>query len=314
MVKKNKVQIRQENIVNYINSHQACTTDELVEYISSINKCNITKRTIQHDLKYLKEVWNGGELTSHNGQHYIKLTKNLSNQILEVEKKTYLKLALEAFEELTDLSSCHGEITKELNLDKLSTPYYIKPEEYQVLNTDEEEIKELSNAIQQDHVIEFEFKGKYYHVEPYRLVNFDGIWYLYGRDIEEKESNDHKTWMLKHIDKVETYYNSKHNTTNEEIEEDLKDAYSANFVVDKEFEITVKVSSEIADIFKEKNHLPKQKTILLSDGSLIVTSTISTYADVDSEIKSWLPNIEIVEPLEYKEKFLNELREYLNKD
>lgn len=311
-MKKNKVQIRQENIVNYINSHQACSTNELVEYISSLSKRKITKRTIQHDLKYLKEIWDGGELNSYAGQHRIKLNKNLANQILEIEKKTYLKLALEAFEDLTDLSSCHGEITKELNLDKLSTPYYIKPEEYQILNTDEEEIKELSNAIQQDHVIEFEFKNKFYHVEPYRLVNFDGIWYLYGRDIEEKEGNDHKTWMLKHIDKVEIYYDTKHDTSDEEIEEDLKDAHSANFIVDKEFDIVVKVSSVIADIFKEKNHLPKQKSTLLSDGSLQITSTISTYADVDPEIKSWLPYIEVLEPLEYKEKFLNELRVYLD--
>jgi len=311
-MKKNKVQIRQENIINYINNHQSCTTNELVKHISSLSKSTITKRTIQHDLKYLKEIWDGGELNSYAGQHHIKLNKNLSNQILEIEKKTYLKLALEAFEDLTDLSSCHGEITKELSLDKLSTPYYIKPEEYQVLNTDKEEIKELSNAIQQDHVIEFEFKKKFYHVEPYRLVNFDGIWYLYGRDIEEEKANDHKTWMLKHIDKVETYYNTKHDTTDEEIEEDLKDAHSADFIVDKEFNITVKVSSVIADIFREKNHLPKQKSTLLSDGSLQITSTISTYADVDPEIKSWLPYIEILEPLEYREMFLNELREYLN--
>jgi predicted DNA-binding transcriptional regulator YafY len=174
-----------------------------------------------------------------------------------------------------------------------------------------EEIQELSNAIQQDHVIEFKFKNKFYHAEPYRLVNFDGIWYLYGRDIEEKEGNDHKTWMLKHIDKVETYYGTKHDTTDEEIEEDLKNAHSPNFVIDKEFDITVKVSSKIADIFREKNHLPKQKSTLLSDGSLQITSTISTYADVDSEIKSWLPYIEIIEPLKYREKFLNELKEYL---
>ena len=139
-------------------------------------------------------------------------------------------------------------------------------------------------------------------VEPYRLVNFDGIWYLYGRDKEERIDNDHKTWMLKDIDKVEIYYDNTHSTSDAEIDKDLEEAHSANFVVDTAFDVKLRVSANIADIFRQRNHLPKQHSTLQEDGTLIVISTISTYADIDPEIKSWLPYIEILEPLSYREK------------
>jgi len=146
----------------------------------------------------------------------------LEDVALERDKKVFLKLALENLENLTDLSKHHDEIEDELKLGNIKTPYFIKSEEYQELNTDEEEIEKLEEAINQDHVIAFSFKGKDFYVEPYRLVNFDGIWYLYGKDRNETEENAYKTWMLKHINKVEVFYDETHDLPDEEIDEEIK--------------------------------------------------------------------------------------------
>ena len=59
--------------------------------------------------------------------------------------------------------------------------------------------------------------------------------------------------------------------------------------------------------------MPNQHSKVQKDGSLLVTSIISTYADIDQEIKSWLPYIEILEPKEYRDKLKNELKHYLEK-
>lgn len=308
MQKTNK-QIHMETLIKYLNSHpEGRTSKQLSGHVG----CSI--RSIQNYVKNLKDGFvEGVQLFNKSRGHYriIDSRSPIDKAAISSEKKVYLKLAIESLENLSDLSQHHDEITKELKLDNLSTPYFIKSEDYQKLNTDEEEVQQLEDAIDADNIIEFVYKEERFHVEPYRLVNFDGIWYLYGKDKEEKAANNCKTWMLKHIDDVEIYFGDKHTTPDEEIDEDLDEAYSAQFVVDKAFDVTVKVSAEVADIFRQKNHLPRQKNTILPDGSLLVTSTISTYEDIDPEIKSWLPHIEILEPQEYREKFREELAGYL---
>lgn len=298
-----------EIFIDHLNKHpDGRTSKELSEHL----QCNI--KTIQNYVKNLNAGFvEGVELFNVKRGHYriVDSRTPIDKAAINMEKKVYLKLAIEVLENLSDISQYHEELEKDLRLENLSTPYYIKSEDYQKLNTDEEEIENLESAINEDNVIEFEFKTKRFYVEPYRLVNFDGIWYLYGKDIQEEE-NSYKTWMLKHIDNVEVFYSEKHDTSDEEIDEDLKRAYSAQFVVDKSFDVTVKVSAKVADIFRERNHLPNQNSKILPDGSLLVTSTISTYEDIDPEIKSWIPYIEVIEPLDYKEMFKVELQEYIN--
>ena len=302
----NKVEKRLRYIIRYIDKHPECSTEQLAE------KFKVSKRAIQIDLRFLRENWKEGKLTSSGGVHCVKINKNIADKYLELQKKTFIKLALEAMEDLSDLSRHHENIEKELNLENLNTPYYIKAEVYEELNTNKLEIKDLQDAIVEDYIIDFHYRDTYYHVEPYRLVNFDGVWYLYGKDIEEKEENNHKTWLLQDIGKVEVYYGQTHEKSDEQIEEELDNADDASFVPDHQFDVVVKVSSKIANMIKRKYFLPKQKIKTLSDGSLIVTSTVSTYDAIDPEIKSWLPHIEVLEPEEYRVKFKNELTEYIN--
>lgn len=304
-MKETNAQIRMKNIIQHIRTNQNCSTASIA------NTLKTTERTIQTDLKYLRDHWKDGTLTSLKGKHSVQMSVSLSKKGTDAQQKIFLKLALKSLENLSDLSSEYNTLVHDLNLKNLPTPYYIKPEEYEALNTEEQEVKELDTAIKNDTIIEFEFEGRAFHVEPYRLVNFDGIWYLYGKDIEEKEDNDHKTWLLSDIDKVIQYYGEKHNTPDEEIDDDLANAYSSAFIPDKAFDVTLKVSAKVAKMFRLKNHLPRQNSSIQADGSLHVTSTISTIEEIDPEVKSWLPYIKVLEPLWYKERLLGELGVYL---
>jgi predicted DNA-binding transcriptional regulator YafY len=192
-MKETPEQIRIRKVIEYIHSHPGCSTQEIADAISVETDKPVTIRTIQNYLKYLREEWRDGKLTSTQGRHTIELYKDISQKGIKEQRKIFLKLALESLENLSDLSDEYQTLVEGLGLHRLQNPFYIKPEEYEHLNTDEEELKELHYAINNDTVIAFTFRGEDFHVEPYRLVNFDGIWYLYGRDIEEKEYNDHKT-------------------------------------------------------------------------------------------------------------------------
>ena len=300
----NKVEKRLKYILRYIEKHPDCSTKQIAE------KFAVKERTVQLDLKYLRKNWKEGKITSSRGLHCVKLDKKVADKNLERKKKTFIKLAMEAMEDLSDLSEVHANIEKELNLENLDTPYYIKAEEYENLDTNDEEVKDLEDAIDKDYIIEFSYQEQYYHVEPYRLVNFDGVWYLYGKDKEEKEDNDHKTWLLQDIEKVEVYYGKTHKKSDETIDQELDDADDASFVPGHQFEVVVKVSSCIADMIKRKYFLPKQRVETLPDGSLIVTSTVSTYDAIDPEIKSWIPHIEVLQPEEYRVKFKEEIARY----
>ncbi len=282
--------------------HLGCDARTIQNYYDLLSNEDMSTNFIQ-DVRMIRKKKGFYTLEDHR--------VDLEDVALERDKKVFIKLALDNLENLTDLSKHYDEIESELKLNKIKTPYYIKSEEYQKLNTDEEEIENLEEAIINDHIVIFTFRSKEYYVEPYRLVNFDGIWYLYGKDRNETQENAYKTWMLKHIYKVEVSYDETHNLPDNEIDEDLEKAESAMFIPDKKYTVKVKIHKKVAEQFIAKIHLPEQHVEKQPDNSLIVTTTVSTKADIDNEIKSWLPHIEILEPKDYKESFKKELEDYL---
>jgi len=78
--------------------------------------------------------------------------------------------------------------------------------------------------------------------------------------------------------------------------------------------VIVKVYPNIAHFFKVKDFLQSQKIEeKLSDGSLIVSFEVSHDEDIDNIIKSWLPDIEVLEPKRYAKKIKQELENYIRR-
>jgi len=65
----------------------------------------------------------------------------------------------------------------------------------------------------------------------------------------------------------------------------------------------------VANKFDHKAHIPgaTQEPTVNKDGSLHITARVNTYKDIDAEIKSWLPHVEILEPMKYREEFTDYL-------
>jgi predicted DNA-binding transcriptional regulator YafY len=147
-------------------------------------------------------------------------------------------------------------------------------------------------------------------VEPYKLTNFDGFWYLFAKDIEAKKI---KTWMLSKIERIQVSQ-EHYKTSIKQIDATLNHVHSAWFEDGQVYEVTIKVHAEIAHYFKQKEFLQSQKILrTLDDGSLHVAFEVSHDEDVDNMIKAWLPHIEVIAPKRYRDKVLAEMQAYVDR-
>ena len=259
-------------------------------------------------------------------QHMEKLH---SKKVLYGEEKAYMRLAMESIRKLDTLSSKHHqEIEKRLGLKGMEdSPYFIDNEDMESVDMSNADIIYLKEAIEKDAIAEFRYVGKsskdWYVIEPYKLIIFDGLWYLFGKDTINIK-NPYKTWRLIYITDVD-YDRSgklKHKMDDSHSESILQQADDANFVVDiikskpvirKNITVTLKIASDIAESFDHEAHIPGvvSQPVKQEDGSFILHTKVNTLKDVDAEIKSWLPYIEVLEPEEYRVKVKEELTHYL---
>ena len=250
-----------------------------------------------------------------------KHKKMMTKEKLMAEEKAFMRLALQAIKDLPTLSDKHYDVIEQrFKLHDINTPYYIESEETEPLEPSHFNTSELIYAITNDCPVEFKYTGKsrkdIYLVEPYKIITFDGLWYLFGKDTHD-EATPYKTWRLKYIDNTDIDRTEKHDLDDEVIEKILNKAHSADFVVEdiekatvKSLRIELKVSVEVVD----KIQLPGEiDEILNSDGSRTIICDVSSVKEIDRDIKAWLPHIEIIEPSWYREKVKEELTDYIGK-
>jgi predicted DNA-binding transcriptional regulator YafY len=233
---------------------------------------------------------------------------NLGYSSLNIEEILLLDLALSQVKHLSDES---GEISqnifKKMITKNFFNPLHIKAELYEEIDMDSFLIKELTEAIKSRELSSLEYKNRNVVVKPYKIANFDGIWYLFA---EDKEDAKIKTYMLAQIKKA-TLLNQKFKE-DRDIDKVLEGVHSAWFDDGSSFDVTLKIHREIAHFFKLKKYLSSQKILKeLSDGSLHVSFNISNDEDLDNLIKSWLPHIEVISPISFQKRIIDELSQYI---
>ena len=236
------------------------------------------------------------------------------------EEKAFLRLALQSIAQLPELSDKHLKaIEARFRLDTLNTPYFIESQDAETLDPSDSDVATLQHAIKEDYMTGFRYDDEssrdFYVVEPYKLIMFDGLWYLFGKDIDEKESSPYKTWRLKYIKDVEVETRSRHNTPDTVIERVLAKANDADFVVEDLHEGTMRslsVKVWVDACIADEVRLPgfQSRTKPPSGEGYHITCTVSTTEEIDKDIKQWLPYIRVEEPLSYKEEFEAELVAY----
>lgn len=299
MSKYDKAAARMAMILNILSEDHRPTLTELAE------EFNVSTRTIRRDINERLLLFPIEQ--DPQGRFRFQEGYSLDKSVLERDEMLHVVLALSQIADAND--SFHRltqSVISKLAVPGLQSPYYIKPELFEPFDTDSPTANRIEEAILGSRVITFMYKGKPCEAAPYRITNFDGLWYLFARDTSSGKTRTYQAAYIKEVVATQKRFE------NDDAETVLNHVHTAWFEDGNCFEVSVKVAPEIADYFRRKKHLSTQKVEKeLECGSLIVAFEVSSDEDIDNLIKAWLPHIEILAPKRLRVKILEELKSYV---
>jgi len=271
-----------------------------------------TPRTIQRDLLLLKE--SGFPLHEvQKGVH--RMSKDLVKN-LEVFDDTELALVVALKNVVGQLGKPFKEAADGV-LDRLyecvtSMPVFVKIDD--AVPLDSALLNRIIRSIKEKKQVSFQYaadKGSHaVQLEPYRVVYFGGFWYLIGNEIA--------TGILKRyaLDRIGEFSLSKIPVKGIPGDLDAVLRRSANiwFAENMNLEVTVLIDAKVSHYFKRRKMFPTQEIKEEKpDGSLVVTFRVGRYEAIRDILKSWIPNIVILEPEIFKKELIDDIKGWVKR-
>ncbi|MCF6244173.1 MAG: WYL domain-containing protein [Sulfurovum sp.] len=269
---------------------------------------NTTTKTVQRDFDKLMEG-NYGITRAEDGK-----------QFTIQEEKLITKDANTAIQILDSLSSdIGGEFyTKAQSaLHKLqkymASPFYTRIDVENISNK-LEILEDLEYAIAKQKTLTFKYKKwyapdnikTYENVKPYKIIIFDGFWYLLS-----KYKDIYIKFYLKEIRDIEI--NDETFVHEEKVLDRMNKALNIWFQPSVEpFDVILLLDSD-AIVYFERKPIKGQYLKKNSDGTAELTLSITHKREIYSIVKKWLPQIKIIEPYVLQEEFEEMMRGYLAK-
>lgn len=148
--------------------------------------------------------------------------------------------------------------------------------------------------------ITYLYRGKSRIVQPYRLINHYGLWYLAG--VEEGRLKAFELARIERFSTTETHFSADVAVTAE-----LNTTTGIHF--GKRIEATLRVSAHAADYVTRRPLFPAQHvTQKHPDGSLTLTTAVSNKHTLFRWLRYWLPDIQILSPASLKQDFSNDFK------
>lgn len=284
-----KIATRLAQILNKLNMGEKIAIQDLVE------EFNVTKRTIQRDL--------------NERLSYLPLKKE--NNLYFLEEYYLGKLNFKDIEHFATLSgikelypNLDEDFLKNILDNTVNQAYLIKGHNYEDISQKLELFKEIENAINKQNILKFEYKDKQRVVNPYKLLNTKGIWYLVA-----VEDGKIKSFSFTKILKLSL--TTKPFKLDEKVVETIEDEDNVWFGANRT-EVVLQVDKSVAGYFSRRDILPNQNIIKkLEDGGLLVSSKVSFDEEILKLVRYWIPNVKIVSPNTLQEKLERNLLEYL---
>jgi len=281
---------RLSQILTKLNSGERFTVVELAD------EFNVSARTIQRDI--------------NERLSYIPIDKN--GDYYSMESYALGKLSFEDiknFATLSGIKNLYPSLSNQFITDilnaKLNSAYLIKNQSFEDISLKKDWFETMSAAIIKKSPVRFEYKDKSRIVNPYKLINNNGIWYLLA------DENDRlKTFTFSKIEKFkwEDYAESftpKKEFLNQISQNDI------NWFSNKLIEVTLQVDNEAKEYFTRKEILPNQKLIEENEDNFIICTKVSYDDEILKLVKYWIPYIKIVKPEYLKKKLDIVLKEYI---
>ena len=296
----NAKQQRIQDIFELLEKGELFTDKELAD------RFNVSTKTIQRDIKTLQESY--PIATNEYKQYYFLDGFSVANSDLDIDEQLFLDVVLESVKDSNgSFEKLSNSIKKKFIAPEWKNSYYIQSQCIEKTDIKSHKEQQIVDAIEDKKQLNILYANKEVVIEPYKIANFDGIWYVFATDTQ---TNKMKTFMLVKIKKIKTT-NITFNPI-KDIDKILDGVHSAWFEDGSSFDVVVKVYPQIAEYFRLRKYISSQSIVKENtDGSLEIKFTISHDEDLDNLVKSWLPHIEVVSPKRFRKRIADELRLYL---
>jgi len=227
------------------------------------------------------------------------------------------KLTLKDIEKFATLSGVSGlfpKLTNEFLRDVFDSDrakaWMVKGHHYEDLRGKDALFSTLEQAIVDHRHIQFTYNKApgqsklRQQVEPYKLINQKGIWYLAAWD--DGKLKAFTVTKMEGLIAASTAFKPR-----PYIDEELAKCDGIWLGVQRQ-RVVLRVAGGVADYFKRRKLIPNQQIEReLMGGDILVTTTVAQADEVLSIVRYWIPHVRILEPVEFQQQLEAGLAGYL---
>ncbi|MGH2279680.1 helix-turn-helix transcriptional regulator [Aliarcobacter sp. ERUVET-7] len=202
--------------------------------------------------------------------------------------------------------SLTNQFLKDILNDKINRAYMVQNSGFEDIQEKQQLFENLSTAIIEEKTISFFYNDKKRVVNPYKLINTNGIWYL-----SALENNTIKTYTFSKIKSLKI--SSDKFVVDKNILKEIEKS-EINFLSKESKEVHLKIQNSAKEYFLRKKVLSNMKIIDNTDEYFVVSTNVSFDDEILNIVKQWIPYIEILKPVELQEKLEDVLKKYLDKN
>ncbi len=268
---------------------------------------SILTKTLQRDFQKLMEG-NYGIIRADDGKRFVLAKKQQTSK----DADTAIKMLDSLSADIGGEFYTKAQATLNKLQHHIESPFYTRID-VENISTKLHLIEDLEEAISRQKMIAFSYKTlkepdkikTYGNVKPYKIIIFDGFWYLLA------QYHDHYIkFYLKEIRNIKI--TGQTFEQNNKLLDRMNKALGFWFDPTAEpFEVTLLLDQDVIVYFK-RNPINGQRMKINPDGTAELTVTATDKREIFDILKKWLPQVRVIEPEGLQEKFEGKLRAYLN--
>ena len=260
----------------------------------------VSLRTIQRDLNV-----RFGYLPLEKSNNYYSLYQAFLGK--------FDKQDIERFASLAGIKglfpSLSNEFLRDILDDRVRGALMVRGHSYESLEGKEVEFRELEQAIVSKFRVSLDYEKEklsnhYESLEPYKLINQGGIWYLAAVDRDKL-----KTFVFTRITNLQKL--DKNFEPDSEIEKTLL-SEDGIWLSNEKVKVILRVSHSVANYFKRRKLIANQVIEEeLENGDLTISSEIGHINQILPIVRYWIPHITIISPEDARKKLINSIKSYV---
>ncbi len=298
-------------ILQMLFDKQIINSDKLSNYFDT------DKRSIQRDIKLLKEFFKDKLYQPKRGEYILQDSEHLYSFIQNVQNSNNLKAFFEFITLFDDklLSFFDQEQFPMIKQIRRESRVYYHILEKPIESLKSDFLDDIKKAISQRQYANLSFqeiqKRDLEMIKPIKIVFADGNWYLASITKNYKSNNGFKFFRINFI----TDFRLLPQTFQREIEaekfienfQSLFQNYKSNA-----YEVKLRIDAKVSRYFLVKKHLKSQRIIEKKENDdLIITYQINDEMEVIPLIKKWLPYLKVLSPKTLDDRIKKEIEQYL---